>query len=71
MRVPVSRERFEQMVADALDSIPPELGDEMDNVVDEPKYRRQVLALAQILDRLRGCVAAECEIRVPQVLKGR
>ena len=42
---------------------------EMDNVVDEPKYRRQVLALAQILDRLRGCVAAECEIRVPPVLE--
>jgi predicted Zn-dependent protease with MMP-like domain len=33
MRVAVSRERFEQMVADALDSIPPELGEEMDNVV--------------------------------------
>ena len=31
--VDVSLERFEQMVADALDEIPPELGDEMDNVV--------------------------------------
>lgn len=28
----VSRRRFEEMVADALDSIPPELGEEMDNV---------------------------------------
>ena len=30
--VPVSRERFEELVADALDEIPPELGDLMDNV---------------------------------------
>ena len=30
--VEVSRERFEQMVADALDSIPAALGAEMDNV---------------------------------------
>ena len=30
--VEVSRERFEQMVADALDSIPVALGTEMDNV---------------------------------------
>ena len=29
----VTRERFEQMVADALDAIPPELGDAMENVV--------------------------------------
>jgi predicted Zn-dependent protease with MMP-like domain len=28
----VTRERFEQLVADALDSLPPELGAEMDNV---------------------------------------
>jgi predicted Zn-dependent protease with MMP-like domain len=28
----VSRERFEDLVADALDSIPPELGDQMENV---------------------------------------
>ena len=28
----VSRERFEQLVADALDSLPPELGAEMENV---------------------------------------
>ena len=33
MGVTVTRDRFEQMVADALDSIPPELGDAMDNVV--------------------------------------
>jgi arylsulfatase A-like enzyme len=44
---------------------------EMDNVVDDPTYRRQVLALAHLLDRLRGCVAAECEIRVPPVLETR
>jgi N-acetylglucosamine-6-sulfatase len=44
---------------------------EMDNVVDEPRNRRQVLALARILDRLRGCVAAECEIRVPPGLETR
>ncbi len=30
--VRVSRRRFEELVADALDSIPPELGDEMENV---------------------------------------
>ena len=30
--VEVTRERFEQMVADALDEIPPALGAEMDNV---------------------------------------
>jgi predicted Zn-dependent protease with MMP-like domain len=28
----VTRERFEQLVADALDSLPPELGREMENV---------------------------------------
>lgn len=28
----VTRERFEQLVADALDSLPPELGAEMENV---------------------------------------
>jgi predicted Zn-dependent protease with MMP-like domain len=28
----VSRERFEQLVADALDSLPPDLGKEMENV---------------------------------------
>ncbi len=28
----VSRERFEQLVADALDSLPPELGEAMENV---------------------------------------
>ena len=33
MPVTVTRDQFEQMVADALDSIPPELGDAMDNVV--------------------------------------
>ena len=32
-RVAVSRERFEELVADALDSIPSALGDKMDNVV--------------------------------------
>lgn len=31
--VHVTRERFERFVADALDSIPPSLGDKMDNVV--------------------------------------
>ena len=33
MPVTVTRDQFEQMVADALDSIPPDLGDAMDNVV--------------------------------------
>ncbi len=33
MAVEMSRERFEEAVADALDSIPPELTDMMDNVV--------------------------------------
>jgi predicted Zn-dependent protease with MMP-like domain len=33
MAVTVTREQFEQLVADALDSIPAELGDAMDNVV--------------------------------------
>lgn len=33
MGIPVSREQFEQMVADALDSIPSELGEAMVNVV--------------------------------------
>jgi predicted Zn-dependent protease with MMP-like domain len=32
MTVELSRERFEAMVADALDSIPPDLGEQMDNV---------------------------------------
>jgi predicted Zn-dependent protease with MMP-like domain len=32
MDVAVSRERFEQLVAEALDSIPPELGEQMENV---------------------------------------
>jgi predicted Zn-dependent protease with MMP-like domain len=32
MTVELSRERFEAMVADALDSIPPALGEHMDNV---------------------------------------
>ncbi|HXY93314.1 MAG TPA: metallopeptidase family protein [Acidimicrobiia bacterium] len=32
MSCAVSRERFEEMVADALDSIPTELAEEMDNV---------------------------------------
>jgi len=30
--VRVSRRRFEELVSDALDSIPPELGDQMENV---------------------------------------
>jgi predicted Zn-dependent protease with MMP-like domain len=30
--VSVTRERFEELVADALDGIPPELGDQMENV---------------------------------------
>lgn len=29
----VSREHFERLVADALDSLPPDLGEEMENVV--------------------------------------
>jgi predicted Zn-dependent protease with MMP-like domain len=33
MPVVVSRERFEELVGDALDSIPEELGSQMDNVV--------------------------------------
>jgi predicted Zn-dependent protease with MMP-like domain len=32
MAIDVSLERFEAMVADALDSIPPDLGEQMDNV---------------------------------------
>jgi predicted Zn-dependent protease with MMP-like domain len=32
MTVEVSLQRFEAMVADALDSIPPDLGEQMDNV---------------------------------------
>jgi predicted Zn-dependent protease with MMP-like domain len=32
MDTAVSRERFEQLVADALDSIPSELGEQMENV---------------------------------------
>jgi predicted Zn-dependent protease with MMP-like domain len=32
MSVVVTEEVFEQLVADALDSIPPELGEQMDNV---------------------------------------
>jgi predicted Zn-dependent protease with MMP-like domain len=31
--IDISRERFEELVADALDTIPPELADLMDNVV--------------------------------------
>jgi predicted Zn-dependent protease with MMP-like domain len=40
-----SEEEFEQMVADALDEIPPELGNEMENVavvVEEWPTRRQL-----------------------------
>jgi predicted Zn-dependent protease with MMP-like domain len=33
MAVDVSRDRFEELVADALDAIPAELADRMDNVV--------------------------------------
>jgi len=33
MAVDATPDEFERMVADALDSIPPELGDQMDNVV--------------------------------------
>ena len=44
-----SEEAFEQMVADALDEIPPELGDEMENVavvVEEWPTPRQLAGVA-------------------------
>ena len=47
--VEVTRERFEQMVADALDEIPPALGAQMDNVavvVEEWADRAQLARLA-------------------------
>ena len=46
--VDVSPERFEELVADALDSIPPELGSYMDNVavfVEDVPPRRGLLGL--------------------------
>jgi len=42
---------------------------EMTNVVVDPRYHRQVQALARILDRLRGCEGAECEIALPAILQ--
>ncbi len=46
--IDVSRERFEELVADALDGIPPELGDLMENVavfVEEGSERSGLLGL--------------------------
>jgi N-acetylglucosamine-6-sulfatase len=42
---------------------------EMTNVVVDPRYHRQVQALSRILDRLRGCAGAECEIALPAILE--
>lgn len=44
----VTRERFEQLVADALDSLPPDLGKEMENVavlVEESATGRSLFGL--------------------------
>jgi N-acetylglucosamine-6-sulfatase len=41
---------------------------EMNNVADDPRYRREVMALATVLDRLRGCAGASCEVLLPRVL---
>jgi len=44
----VSREHFEHLVADALDSLPPELGTAMDNVaviVEDNSHSRRLLGL--------------------------
>ena len=61
MPVTVTRDQFEQMVADALDSIPPELGDAMDNVVvvvEEWPTPEQLDGRARHAARpLRGCAA--------------
>jgi len=46
----VTRERFEQLVADALDSLPPELGREMENVavlVEDRAAGRSLFGLYQ------------------------
>ncbi|HLT11803.1 MAG TPA: metallopeptidase family protein [Micromonosporaceae bacterium] len=49
MPVEMSRERFEELVAEALDEVPPELLKLMDNVVvlveDEPEGDEQLLGL--------------------------
>jgi predicted Zn-dependent protease with MMP-like domain len=48
--IDVSRERFEELVADALDSIPAELAEAMDNVVvrvEDVGPRRSLLGLYQ------------------------
>ncbi len=50
MTVEVSREEFEQLVADALDSLPSELAEKMDNVavmVEDIGPARNVLGLYQ------------------------
>jgi predicted Zn-dependent protease with MMP-like domain len=49
-RVHIERERFEQLVADALDGIPPSLGRLMDNVavfVEDQSRHRGLLGLYQ------------------------
>jgi predicted Zn-dependent protease with MMP-like domain len=46
----VTRQRFEELVADALDSLPPELGREMDNVavmVEDRAVGRPLFGLYQ------------------------
>jgi len=48
--IEVDREQFEQYVADALDSLPPELADKMDNVavmVEDHAEGRSLLGLYQ------------------------
>ena len=42
---------------------------ELRTVVDDPKYRGRVQALAGVLDLLRGCVGIECNIGLPPVLR--
>jgi arylsulfatase A-like enzyme len=44
---------------------------ELNNLADDPRYRARVQALAEVLDRLRGCVGAECEVLLPKVLLPR
>jgi N-acetylglucosamine-6-sulfatase len=42
---------------------------EMHNLANDPRYRRQMQAFARILDQLRGCEGAECDVPVPPVLR--
>lgn len=56
--VTVSRERFEELVADALDAIPAELWDEMENVAvlveDWPRPEQRVTRGATLLGLYEG-----------------